>query len=147
MRRPLLIIALLLACAGIAVITESHTTKPSPLASPAPRELTPEEVTTLPPTTSTALRTTTTHTSRSRVRVQQPSGDDFWRRLANCESSDGRSGQFLGYFQFSRDTAAKVGIDGSESYETQRAAAESWSHQVNPSSTAGWPHCWKVAQG
>lgn len=79
------------------------------------------------------------------TRTRRAAGD-FWRRLANCESPSGKSGHFRGYFQFSPDTAAKVGIDGSESYEEQRAAAQRWASQVNPGSTAGWPTCWPIAQ-
>lgn len=77
-----------------------------------------------------------------------PKDPAFWRRLANCESASGASTKhYVGYFQFSRnDTADKVGIDGSESYETQRSAAMHWASQVSPGSTAGWPHCWWVAQ-
>lgn len=74
-------------------------------------------------------------------------GADFWRRLANCESADGRSGTYIGYFQFSRDTAAKLGIDGSESYEEQKAAAIEWARRIHPreGTTSGWPRCWWVA--
>ena len=44
-------------------------------------------------------------------------------------------------------TAAKVGIDGSEPYEEQRAAAQEWARRIHPreATTAGWPHCWNVA--
>ena len=77
-------------------------------------------------------------------RPPTPSGDDFWHRLAMCESG-GRlnpPGRHVGAFQFSRDTARKVGIDGSEDYETQKAAAQRWASMVDPGSRAGWPVCW-----
>lgn len=102
--------------------------------------------TTLAPPRDTSRGGPRASTGPKNTRPQTPArGGDFWRRLAKCESPSGHSGRYIGYFQFSADTAAKVGIDGSEDYETQRAAAESWSHRVNPSSTAGWPRCWKVA--
>lgn len=73
----------------------------------------------------------------------------FWRRLANCESPDGRSGTYLGYFQFSRDTARKVGWFDGATYEQQRAMAERWLAMIGGPSRgggrSGWPHCWWVA--
>lgn len=73
----------------------------------------------------------------------------FWRRLANCESADGRSGTYLGYFQFSRDTARKVGWFDGATYEQQRAMAEKWLAMIGGPSRgggrSGWPHCWWVA--
>lgn len=75
---------------------------------------------------------------------------DFWRRLANCECASGHcSGPYIGFFQFSRDTAAKVGIDGSESYEEQRAAAIRWLEMIGGrgGSRSGWPVCWWKAGG
>jgi hypothetical protein len=90
--------------------------------------------------------------SRSAAPVAAPSavpGGDFWRRLANCESSDGRSGTYLGYFQFSRDTAAKVGYRAGMSYEEQRALAIKWLGMIGGrgGSTSGWPVCWWRAGG
>lgn len=73
----------------------------------------------------------------------------FWRRLANCESPDGRSGRYLGFFQFSRDTARKVGWFDGASYEQQQAMAERWLAMIGGPSRggtrSGWPHCWWVA--
>lgn len=73
----------------------------------------------------------------------------FWRRLANCESADGRSGRYLGYFQFSRDTARKVGWFDGASYEQQQAMAERWLAMIGGPSRgggrSGWPRCWWVA--
>lgn len=71
----------------------------------------------------------------------------FWRRLANCECASGHcGGHYIGWFQLSHDTAAKVGIDGSEDYETQRAAAERWLGMIGGPShggtRSGWPTCW-----
>lgn len=73
----------------------------------------------------------------------------FWRRLANCESSDGTGGNGGGFFQFSPDTARKVGYRPGLSYETQRAMAEDWLNRIGGPSRgggrSGWPHCWWVA--
>lgn len=107
--------------------------------------------TTQPPAPpSSAAVTRSEPSGRARVPSPRPrsvpSGDDFWQRLANCENPSGRNGQFIGYFQFSRDTAAKVGINGSESYEVQKAAAQRWATMVDPGSRSGWPICWWKAQ-
>lgn len=75
-------------------------------------------------------------------------GGDFWRELANCECASGHcGGPHVGYFQLSPDTAAKVGIDGSEDYDTQRDAAIEWARRIHPNegTRSGWPHCWWVA--
>jgi hypothetical protein len=87
-----------------------------------------------------------TNTPKPTEATTDPS-PDFWRRLANCESADGRSGKYLGYFQFSRDTASKVGINGSESYEVQREAAVRWLGMIGGrgGSRSGWPRCWWIA--
>lgn len=73
--------------------------------------------------------------------------DAFWRRVANCESSDGRSGAFLGYFQFSRDTARKVGWFNGAGYAEQLAMAKRWLAMIGGrgGSRSGWPVCWFVA--
>lgn len=74
--------------------------------------------------------------------------DAFWRRLADCECASGQcSGGHVGYFQFSPDTARKVGIDGSESYDDQRAGAVEWARRIHPNEAtrSGWPHCWDEA--
>lgn len=73
--------------------------------------------------------------------------DAFWKRLSNCESPSGAVGKHIGYFQFSHDTAAKVGIDGSESYEVQKSAAIRWLGMIGGrgGSKSGWPTCWWVA--
>jgi len=97
----------------------------------------------------TASRSSTRQ--RTTVAASASSGNsDFWRRLANCECASGHcGGPYVGYFQFSRDTAAKVGIDGSESYEEQRAAAQAWAQRIHPreGTSSGWPVCWWKAQG
>lgn len=95
--------------------------------------------------------------SRPAVRVSPPSrapqvtqDGDFWRRLANCECASGHcSGPYIGYFQFSADTARKVGINGSESYEVQLAAAQRWLSMIGGrgGSRSGWPVCWWKAGG
>lgn len=73
----------------------------------------------------------------------------FWRRLANCESPTGRSGTYLGYFQFSRDTARKVGYYEGASYEEQVAMAQRWLAMIGGrgGSRSGWPVCWWRAIG
>lgn len=68
---------------------------------------------------------------------------DTYHTLRQCEGHvPGASEYHIGYYQFSPDTAAKVGIDGSESLEEQTAAAKSWASKVDPGSSAGWPNCW-----
>src|SRR5436190_12122991 len=71
----------------------------------------------------------------------------FWRRLADCESQSGTGGNGGGYFQFSVDTAAKVGYHSGQSYGTQLAEAKDWGRRIHPreGSKSGWPHCWWVA--
>lgn len=73
--------------------------------------------------------------------------DAFWRRLANCESPGGTSGQFAGYFQFSADTAKKVGYVPGMTYEQQKALAIKWLGMIHGAggSRSGWPRCWWVA--
>lgn len=75
----------------------------------------------------------------------RPDGD-FWRALANCESPNGTSGRYLGYFQFHPSTWAATGGGPLGDYEHQRARAQKWASQVNPGSTAGWPVCWHRAK-
>lgn len=114
-----------------------EVTAPTTTTTSTTEELT---TTTVPPTT------TTQRASRGAVRAtsSEDHDDGFWRRLANCESADGTSGQYIGYFQFSYDTARKVGIDGSESYEVQKSAAISWAEAIHPNegTNSGWPNCW-----
>lgn len=122
----------------------THAYKPSPGLRFAPEMI---GLRTQPPPRYEPLRASGRAVGRSVV-IREPQVD-FWRALANCESADGRSTRsFIGYFQFQRGgTADTVGIDGSESYEEQRAAAQGWASRVsNPGSTAGWPHCWWVAK-
>lgn len=81
-----------------------------------------------------------------RAAPAQTADDAYFDRVAGCENRDGGGdGNGGGYFQFSRDTAAKVGYSAGASYEAQREMAKSWAGRVNPGSTAGWPHCWHVA--
>lgn len=75
-------------------------------------------------------------------------GPAFWRALANCECASGRcDGFYISYFQFDPGTAAKVGIDGSEPYEEQVAAAQEWARRIHPreNTRSGWPECWDQA--
>lgn len=85
--------------------------------------------------------------NRGTVRLQAVvvPDDAFWRRLANCECASGRcGGRHISYFQFSPDTARKLGIDGSEPYEEQKAAAIRWLGMIGGrgGSRSGWPICW-----
>lgn len=79
------------------------------------------------------------------VRILEPR-EDFWRALADCESPDGRSGRFLGYFQFHPSTWRATGGGELGSYEHQKARAQQWASKVSPGTRAGWPHCWWVAK-
>ena len=98
-------------------------------------------------------RTTKVRGSRGQTTVSEPQSEpqpdsvDFWRALSNCESPTGVVGKHVGYFQFSWDTARKVGIDGTEDYETQKAAAQEWARRIHPNeaTSSGWPRCWKRA--
>jgi hypothetical protein len=93
-------------------------------------------------------------TSKAGVRAL-PDGDTF-DALAACESAgdtDGKPphnikpdepGGFITEFQFSSDTAAKVGAYHGMPYEAAKAAARSWASQVDPASRAGWPTCWPL---
>jgi hypothetical protein len=67
---------------------------------------------------------------------------DFWRRLANCESRDGRGGNGGGFFQM-----VGHGYRPGLSYDQQVALAQAWAAKIHPreGTTAGWPHCWWVA--
>jgi hypothetical protein len=76
------------------------------------------------------------------VQVHFKPGGDFWRALANCESPDGRSGRYLGYFQFHPNTWQATGGGDLGSYEHQKTRAQQWAAKVDPGSTAGWPVCW-----
>lgn len=75
------------------------------------------------------------------VTIVEPRGD-FWRALADCESPTGRSGRYLGYFQFHPGTWQATGGGPLGSYEHQKARAQQWASRVNPGSRAGWPVCW-----
>jgi hypothetical protein len=91
-----------------------------------------------------ATRKATTTTTSPRWAAPDRMGDAFWQALSNCESPTGEVGRHVGYFQFSWDTAAKVGIDGTEPYEEQKAAAIEWARRIHPNegTRSGWPHCW-----
>lgn len=94
-------------------------------------------------------RTSRSGSARNAVRAEPTSlsmDATFWRRLANCESSDGRSGAYLGYFQFSRDTARKVGWFDDATYDDQVVMAQRWLAMIGGPSRggtrSGWPVCW-----
>lgn len=159
--RRLLLIALLLgACsADRGGVTYSEAI-PAPVSAPGRTRLAPEVESV---TTTSARPAPPARASRGGrpSRPQAPpapargggaaiQGGDFWRRLANCECASGHChGPYVGYFQFSHDTAAKVGIDGSESYEEQLAAAQRWLGMIGGrgGSRSGWPVCWWKAGG
>lgn len=142
---------------GRASIAAEPAATTSPAVAPVPPPTPPPPTSPPPGTPAEAPRRPRERPSRSAapaIAQAPPAGSEaiegwpdeaFWRRLADCESADGRSGRFLGYFQFSRDTAAKVGVDGSESYEEQRAAAEEWLRRIGLAAggtRSGWPTCW-----
>lgn len=89
-----------------------------------------------------ASRTATT--ARSAPSPPLVVDEAFWRRLANCESANGTGGNGGGYFQFSPDTARRVGYRPGMSYEEQRALAVKWLGMINGrgGSRSGWPVCW-----
>lgn len=112
----------------------------------------------VPPTTATtepapalevepepAPRTTTT--ARATQTAPVVHGEDFWYRLAGCESGNGNLS--ANQFQFMGGTAEKVGYYSGASYEAQRAMAIDWAARIHPreGTTAGWPVCWAVAGG
>ena len=95
------------------------------------------------------------------IEAQAASSDDRWDALAACEStgdSDGVAphnidndpdGYHLTAFQFSPDTAAKVGAYRGMPYGESKAAAQRWAAEpsIDASSTAGWPTCWPLVMG
>lgn len=104
---------------------------------------------TLPPTTTT---TTTPPAPPTTVRRPAPVIVDaaFWARLGpGCESSTGTGGNGGGFFQFSPDTAKRVGYHAGLSYEEQRTLAVKWLGMIGGrgGSRAGWPVCWWRAGG
>lgn len=100
------------------------------------------------------------HTSKSR-RTQQAAPqhvyDVNWDALAACESSgdsDGvephviehnPAGFYETEFQFSPDTARKVGAYRGMPYSAAMAAAQQWASMIaDPGSRQGWPTCWNL---
>lgn len=113
---------------------------PSTVVVPVDPELNPPEpVATTVPRTTAAVRPTQL--------APVVHGDDFWFRLAMCESGAGASSPNV--FQFMGGTAEKVGYYAGASYEAQRAMAIDWAARIHPreGSTAGWPVCWWEAGG
>lgn len=120
---------------------------PGPVA-PAPHvaitTTTTERINTLPDFGSKSPVSRPTRVSRSVARSRpatqqlRPAGDDVWRRLANCESSNGRdsaNGRYHGFFQWSLATWAGMGYSGDPhtySYEFQKAAS------VRLQARSGW---------
>ncbi len=98
------------------------------------------------PVATTAPRRTTT-TARPTQLAPVVHGDDFWWRLARCESRNGELSD--NQFQFQGGTAEKVGYYPGASYEAQRAMAIDWAARIHPreGTTAGWPVCWWTAGG
>lgn len=95
------------------------------------------------------------------VEAQAVTSDDPYDALAACESSgdtDGEAphlidhappGPFITEFQFSADTARKVGAYAGMPYADAKAAAQAWAARddVDASSRAGWPTCWPLVMG
>lgn len=113
------------------------TTESTEVARPAP-------VGTVPNNT-TPRRTTTT--ARPTQLAPVVHGDDFWYRLAMCESGAGASSPNI--FQFMGGTAEKVGYYPGATYAEQRAMAQDWAARIHPreGTSAGWPVCWWRAGG
>lgn len=131
----------------------SRASTPSP--SPDPTTTVVETTTTEPVvvTTSTEVvrpapvRTVpnTTTTVRATQLAPVRHGEDFWYRLAMCESSLTDPN----YFQFMGGTAEKVGYYPGASYAEQVAMAQDWAARIHPreGTSAGWPVCWWTAGG
>lgn len=103
----------------------------------------PTTTTEAPTTTTIAERTTTTRrANRGAVRTAPPvvAGHDFWWRLGNCESENGRTSanifQLVGH-----------GYQPGQSYQQQLQEAQAWAAKIHPKegTTLGWPNCWWVA--
>lgn len=133
--------------------TASDERPPSPGSTTTSTE--PETTTTAAPEPTTTeapyVAPVTTRATTTTVRPTQLApvvhGDDFWYRLAMCESGAGASSPNI--FQFMGGTAAKVGYYAGASYDEQRAMAIDWASRIHPNegSTAGWPVCWWTAGG
>jgi hypothetical protein len=121
------------------------------IVATAPETTTSSSSTTVLPTTSTLLpTTTTTRPPPPPTTIPVIVDAAFWARLGpGCESSTGTGGNGGGFFQFSPDTAKRVGYHAGLSYEDQRALAVKWLGMIGGrgGSRAGWPVCWWIAGG
>lgn len=152
MKRLALVLALALAACSSSPPTTvkssaTNTGSTTTTSSSSTTSTTSTSSTTVPPAPPTTTRTVPPATSRSRLPAPVVDAG-FWRRLSSCESSTGRGGNGGGYFQFSGDTASKVGYHAGLSYEQQRALAVKWLGMIHGAggSRSGWPHCWWVAR-
>jgi len=143
-----------LTVAGWVVETVPTTTEPTTTTSTevARETTTTTEPNIAPPTTARRVTPTTVYDppapqGRTTGRGNEPPGNDFWYRLALCESGAGASSPNI--FQFMGGTAEKVGYYPGASYEAQRAMAIDWAARIHPGegTSAGWPVCWWTAGG
>lgn len=130
---------------GASTLAKEELRRPRPAqttttTAPAPRPASQ-------PVSRGVPRSRTTPPSTAAPAPAQTGTPDFWRRLSNCESSTGRGGNGGGFFQFSPDTALKVGYRAGQSYATQLLEAQAWAAKIHPNEggRSGWPHCWWVA--
>lgn len=124
-----------------AVVITTTTSEPPTTTTEAPEQIV---ATTVPAPPTTRAPTTTVYEPSPQSRTVQ--GDDFWYRLATCESGNGRLS--ANQFQFMGGTAEKVGYYPGASYEAQKAMAQDWAARIHPNegTNAGWPVCWWQAQ-
>jgi hypothetical protein len=149
-RLALALVATAAACSPAAAPVPPATVPTTTTAPPSPPPTVPAVAATAPPSSvspfGAARAGVAAEVTTTSVAVVAATPDDaFWRRLADCECASGAcGGAHVSYFQFSRDTARKVGIDGSEPYEEQRAAAQEWARRIHPNegTRSGWPVCW-----
>lgn len=134
---------------------------PAVIVGPAPPAPTTAPPTPEPPTTTTStteapvVATTAPGTARPATTLPAPArttvqGEDFWYRLAACESGNGEASS--NQFQFMGETRDSVGYYPGSTYEEQVAMAQDWAGRLraqgtSPGSTAGWPNCWAKAGG
>lgn len=125
--------------------TTTVTEPPTTTTTEAPEPV--EVATTAPPTTRARSAPTTTVYEPPSPQSRTVQGDDFWYRLATCESGNGALS--ANQFQFMGGTAEKVGYYPGASYAEQKAMAQDWAARIHPNegTNAGWPVCWHVALG
>ncbi len=126
------------------------TTVPATTTSVAPEPVEEAPVTTRTTRARSAPTTTVYEPPSPQSRTTGGEDDDFWYRLATCESGNGAGS--ANQFQFMGGTAEKVGYYPGASYAEQKAMAQDWAARLraqgtSPGSRAGWPECWWIAGG